>query len=106
MRGGLPVLVAVVKGRGPLGGNLTVCWAAEMEGSEVANLNWGWQRRWTPSCMDSILALLIHHSQPILVVLQVEESSAVPTTMAGTCKPWERELAGCWSGCRTPYPQY
>ena len=50
MRGTFPVLVAVVKDQGPLGGNLTVCWAAEMEGSQVASLNLGWQRRWTPSC--------------------------------------------------------
>ena len=28
-----------------------------MEGSEVANLNLGWQRRWTPSCIaDSPLS--------------------------------------------------
>ena len=50
MRGTFPVLVAVVKDQGPLGGNLTVCWAVEMEGSQVASLNLGWQRRW-----DSIL---------------------------------------------------
>ena len=49
LRGTFPVLVAVVKGQGPLGGNLIVCWAAEMEGSQVASLNLGWQRRWTPS---------------------------------------------------------
>ena len=67
MRGTFPVLVAVVKDQGPLGGNLTV-WAAEMEGSEVANLNLGWQRRWTPSCIaDSPLST-------ILVVFQAEES--------------------------------
>ena len=67
MRGTFPILVAVVKDKGPLGGNLTV-WAAEMEGSEVANLNLGWQRRWTPSCIaDSPLST-------ILVVFQVEES--------------------------------
>ena len=34
----------------------------------MASLNLGWQRRWTPSC------IAIHHSQPILVVFQVEES--------------------------------
>ena len=41
--------MAVVKDQGPLGGNLTVCWEAEMEGSEVANLN-GMAKE-----MDSIL---------------------------------------------------
>ena len=47
----------MVKDQGPLGGNLTVCWAAEMEGSQVASLNLGWQRRWTPSCIaDSPLS--------------------------------------------------
>ena len=52
-----PLLVAVVKDQGPLGGNLTVCWATEMEGSHVASLNLGWQRRWTPSCIaDSPLS--------------------------------------------------
>ena len=67
MRGTFPVLVAVVKDQGPLGGNLTV-WAAEMEGNRVANPNLGWQRRWTPSCIaDSPLPT-------ILVVFQVEES--------------------------------
>ena len=39
-----------------------------MEGSEVGNLNLGWQRTWTPSCIaDSPLST-------ILVVFQVEES--------------------------------
>ena len=38
------------EGRGALGGNFTVCRAAEMKSCEVANLNLGWQRRWTPSC--------------------------------------------------------
>ena len=49
MRGTFPVLVAVVKDQGPLGGYLTVYWAAEMEGSQVASSDLGWQRRWTPS---------------------------------------------------------
>ena len=62
----------------PLGGNLTVCWAAEMEGSQVASLNLGRQRRWTP------LALPIHHSQPILVVFQVEESVFSHPNLRGT----------------------
>ena len=35
LRGAFPVLEALVKDQGPLGGNLTVCWAVEMEGSEV-----------------------------------------------------------------------
>ena len=51
MRGTFPVLVAMVKDQGPLGGNLTVCWAAEIESSQVASLNLGWQRRWTPFCI-------------------------------------------------------
>ena len=68
MRGTFPVLAAVVKNQGPLGGGLTVCWAAEMDSSVVASLNLGWQKRWTH------LALPIHHSQPILIVFQVEES--------------------------------
>ena len=56
LEGDLPG-VAVVKDRGPLAGNSTVCWAAEMEGSEVANLDLGWQRRWTQSCIaDSPLS--------------------------------------------------
>ena len=41
LRGTFPVLVAVVKDQGPLGGNLTVCWAAEMEGKQVASVNLG-----------------------------------------------------------------
>ena len=66
MRGTFPVLVAVVKDQGPLGGNLTMCWAVKMEGSEVANLNLGWQKRWTPSCIaDSPLSTHL---------FQVEES--------------------------------
>ena len=49
--------MAVVKDQGPLGENLTVYWAVEMEGSQVASLNLGWQRRWTPSCIaDSPLS--------------------------------------------------
>ena len=66
MRGTCPVRVAVVKDQGPLGGNLIVCSVVETEGSEVANLN---------GKGDGLhLALPIHHSQPILVVFQVEES--------------------------------
>ena len=38
------------EGPGPLGGNLTACWAPEIEGSQVVSLNFRWQRRWTPSC--------------------------------------------------------
>ena len=57
LRGTFPVLAALVKDQGPLGGNLTVWWAAEMEGSEVVSVNLGWQKRWTPSCMtDSPLS--------------------------------------------------
>ena len=63
MRGTFPVLVAVVKDQGPLGGDLTVCWVAEMEG-----------RTWDGKGDGLHLALPIHHSQPILVVFQVEES--------------------------------
>ena len=49
--------IARCQDQGPWGGNLTVCWVAEMESSEVASLNLGWQRRWTPSCIaDSPLS--------------------------------------------------
>ena len=48
--------MAVVKDQGPLGGNLTVCWAAEMEGSKVASVNLGWQRRWTASGFIDIVS--------------------------------------------------
>ena len=68
LEGDLPGSCGMVKDQGPLGGNLTVCWAAEMEGTQVASLNLGCQRRWTPSCIaDSPLS-------SILVVFQVEES--------------------------------
>ena len=40
MRGTFPVLVAVVKNQGPLGGNLTML-VAEMEGNEVATGHMG-----------------------------------------------------------------
>ena len=50
-----------------MGGILIVCWAVEMEGSQVASLNLGWHSIWIP-------ALPIHHSQPIVVVFQMEES--------------------------------
>ena len=50
----------MVKDWGPLGGDLVVCWAVEMEGDGKG---------------DGLhLALPIHHSQPILVVFQMEES--------------------------------
>ena len=41
----LPGSCGMVKDQGPLGGNLTMCWAAEMEGNQVASLNLGWQKR-------------------------------------------------------------
>ena len=41
MKGDLAGSCGMVKDHGPLGGNLTVCWAAEMEGSQVASLNLG-----------------------------------------------------------------
>ena len=57
LEGDLPSSCGMVKDQGPLGGNLTVCWVAEMEGNQVASLNLGWQRRWTPSCIaDSPLS--------------------------------------------------
>ena len=88
------VLVAAVKDRGPLGGNLTVCWAAEMEGSEVANLNLGWQRRWTPSCIaDSPLPTHLGSIPNGGLRLQTSQP------------PWQ-EVEGHGSGCKTPYPQY
>ena len=73
---------------------LAVCWAAEMEGSQVASLNLGWQRRWTPSC--------IAHS-PLPNHLGSIPSGGV--RLQPSQPPWQ-EVAGHWSGCRTPYPQY
>ena len=76
----------MVKDQGLLGGNLTVCWAAEMEGSQVASLNLGWQRRWTPSCIaDSLLSTHLGTISSGGVRL-----SAVPTTVAGGRRPLER----------------
>ena len=57
LEGDLPGSCGMVKDQRPLGENLTVCWAAEMSGNQVASLNLGWQRRWTPSCIaDSPLS--------------------------------------------------
>ena len=92
--GTFPVLVAVVKDQGPLGRNLTVCWAAEMEGSQVASVNLGWQRRWTPSCIAD---------SPLSTHLGSIPSGAIHL------QPWQppwQEVAGHWCGCRAPYPQY
>ena len=50
MRGTFPVLVAVVKDQGPLGGNLTVCWAVEMEGKSRGKSKLGMAKE-----IDSIL---------------------------------------------------
>ena len=94
MRGTFLVLVAVVKDKGPLGGNLTLCCAVEMEGNQVASLNLGWQRRWTPSCIaDSPLSTHLGSIPSGGVRLQPSQP------------PWQ-VVAGHWSGCRTPYPQY
>ena len=66
--GDLPGSFGSGKRPGASGGNLTVCWAAEMQGSQVASLNLGWQG-------DGLhIASPIHHSQPIFVVFQMEES--------------------------------
>ena len=60
---------------GPLGGNLTVCWAVEMEGSEVTSLNLGWQGRWTPSCIaDSPLSTHLGSTRTGKVPLKVPSS--------------------------------
>ena len=47
-----------------------MCWATEMEGNQVAG---GETDLWLAKDMDSILHCQ-YHSQPILVVFQVEES--------------------------------
>ena len=66
--------------------------AVEMEGSEVANLNLEWQRRWTPSCIaDSPLSTHLGSIPSGGVSLQLSQL------------PWQ-EVAGQWSVYRTPYP--
>ena len=91
LKGIFPVLVVVVKDQGPLGGNLTVCLAAVMEGSQVANLNLGYQRRRTPSCIaDSPLSTHVGRIPSGRVHLPPSQP------------PWQ-DVAGHWSGCRTPF---
>ena len=80
--------------KGPLGGDLTVCWAAEMEGSQVASLNLGWINRWTPSCIADL---------PLSNHLGSIPSGGV--RLQPSQPPWQ-QVTGHWSGCRTPYPQY
>ena len=92
LEGDLPGSCGSGEGPGAFGGKLTVCWAVEMEGSEVANLNLGWQRRWTPSCIaDSPLSTHLGSIPSGGVCLQQSQP------------PWQ-EVAG--HVYRTPYPQY
>ena len=82
MRGTFPVLV--VKDQGPLGGNLIVCWAAEMEGSQVASLGMAKE-------MDSILHCQFTTLNPSWEYSKWRSpSSAVPTTVARGRGPLER----------------
>ena len=93
LEGDFPGSCGSGEGPGASGGNLTVCWAVKMEGSEVVNLNLGWQRRWTPSCIaDSPLST--HHGSIPSGGVRLQPSQP----------PWQ-EVAGHWSGYRTPYPQ-
>ena len=94
LEGDLPGSCSSGERPGAFGVNLTVCWAVEMEGSEVANLNLGWQKRCTPSCVaDSPLSTHLGSIPSGGVRLQPSQP------------PWQ-EVAGHWSGYRTPYPQY
>ena len=91
LEGDLPGSCGMVKDQGPWGGGkLTVCWAAEMEGKQVASLNLGWQRRWTPSCIaDSPLSTHLGSIASGGVRLQPSQP------------PWQ-EVAGHWKNTLSP----
>ena len=76
--------MAVVKDQGPLGGNLAVCWEAEMEGSQVAEVGMA-------KLMGSILYCRFTTLNPSWWYSQRRSpSSAVPTTVARGGRPLER----------------
>ena len=70
------------EGPGAFGRELDCVLGVEMEGIQVAILNLGGQRRWTPSCIaDSPLSTHLG---------SVPSGGAVPTTVAGGHGPLEQ----------------